>query len=442
MTIEEQAKTFAIKAHLDQVRKSEPDKPMIIHPISVANIIAYYGFDSNVIAAGYLHDVVEDTKYNQNDILDNFGDDISSLVETATEPDKTLPWEERKQHTIDVIKNADMRHKAIVCADKINNLEDMRILFNKKGKQDFSAFKRGFDKQKWYYENIYESLIYNEDKTNPMFIRLKEVIDDIFYNKKDEYLENIFSTNKEYYKDLLRLKYKDEENKKLSSLISHKPYIIEFTGTPRTGKTSIIDKLYDFFTKSGYKVSKLEEFTTSKKYKTTIKPLLDNKPVSVINTEIPKYVLKELNETITTNPDIILIDRSLFDRLIWVDRLYQNKGMITKEYNDYKKTYIPLIKENIDIIIATYTDSLTAMKRDYNQYLSLEKRHFLNEDNINSYNNSLDRMLALAHKSNINAFLFDTTNFDLQTTSITVLDKILDNIRYRNIQIFEQEIDK
>src|SRR5574344_1374803 len=397
MTIEEQAKTFAIKAHLDQVRKSEPDKPMIIHPISVANIIAYYGFDSNVVAAGYLHDVVEDTKYNQDDILDNFGDDIASLVETATEPDKTLPWEERKQHTIDVIKNADMRHKAIVCADKINNLEDMRILFNKKGKHDFSAFKRGFDKKKWYYENIYESLIYNEDKTNPMFIRLKEVIDDIFYNKKNEYLENIFSTNKEYYKDLLRLKYKDEENKKLSSLIRHKPYIIEFTGTPRTGKTSIIDKLYDFFTKSGYKVSKLEEFTTSQKYKTTIKPLLDDKPVNVINTEIPKYVLKELNETITTN---------------------------------------------LDIIFATYTDSLTAMKRDYNQYLSLEKRHFLNEDNINSYNNSLDRMLALAHKSNINAFLFDTTNFDLQTTSITVLDKILDNIRYRNIQIFEQEIDK
>ena len=90
MNIEEKAINFAIKAHYGQVRKSEKDKPMIIHPINIGQILKEYEFDSNVIAAGYLHDVVEDTKYEEKDILNKFGSDIASLVMGASEPDKSL----------------------------------------------------------------------------------------------------------------------------------------------------------------------------------------------------------------------------------------------------------------------------------------------------------------------------------------------------------------
>ncbi len=88
---------FAIKAHMGQVRKSELDKPMIIHPLSVGMLLEEYGYDDNVIAAGYLHDVVEDTKYTIEEIEKIFGKDIASLVMTASEPDKSLSWEERKK---------------------------------------------------------------------------------------------------------------------------------------------------------------------------------------------------------------------------------------------------------------------------------------------------------------------------------------------------------
>lgn len=50
--------------------------------------------------------------------------------------------------------------------------------------------------------------------------------------------------------------------------------------------------------------------------------------------------------------------------------------MSNSEYTDYKNLYIPLIKEKIDIIIATYANSLTSLKRDYKANLSLEKRNF------------------------------------------------------------------
>ena len=67
MNIKDKAKEFAINAHKGQIRKSNKEKPMIIHPINVADILSEYGFDDNVVAAGYLHDVIEDTKYTKED---------------------------------------------------------------------------------------------------------------------------------------------------------------------------------------------------------------------------------------------------------------------------------------------------------------------------------------------------------------------------------------
>ena len=151
--VKEKAKDFAIHAHMGQVRKSEPDKPMIIHPISVGQLLEEYGYDDYVVAAGYLHDVVEDTKYTILDIEKEFGNDIANLVMGASEPDKSLSWEERKKHTIEETKKLPLRNKLVICADKINNLEDLMLKFQKSGRRDFSSFKRGEEQQKWYYDN-------------------------------------------------------------------------------------------------------------------------------------------------------------------------------------------------------------------------------------------------------------------------------------------------
>lgn len=442
MNLLEKARKFSIEAHKGQVRKNEVEKPMIIHPIDVANILEEYNFDENVIAAGYLHDVVEDTKYTINDIENEFGKDIASLVMGDTEPDKSLSWEERKAHTIENTKNLDIRHKAIVCADKISNLEDLRCFFERNGEYNFNAFKRGFNEQKWYYTSIYESLILNEDKNNPMFVRLKELIDYVFNNiKNDEYLKKIiFKDRKEEYNELLKIHFHKEEIYKLNRFITDKkPYVIEFTGTPRTGKTTLINNLLDFFKKGGFNVKVIEEFTTSKKYKKEVYPVLKDKNKKILNMEVPKYVLEDLNKSINDNPDIIIIDRCLFDRLIWMDRLFLKKGITLKEYNDYKSEYIPLIKEKIDIIIGTSTDSLTALKRDYNANLSLEKRTFLNEENINEYNTSLLNMKNLANKENINFKLFDTTNKNMREISLEITKTILKNMKEKYVKELNKE---
>ncbi len=440
MNIKQKAKEFAIKAHNGQRRKSDKEKPMIIHPIDVANILSEYGYDDNVIAAGYLHDVLEDTKYTKEDLLTEFNEDVVSLVLGASEKDKSLSWEERKTETINTIKDFDLRHKAVVCADKISNLEDMRIIFEIKGEKNFSAFKRGYEKQKWYYTEVYNSLKYNIDENNIMLNRLKLLIDDIFNNRKNDELEmEIFKNNEDEYNKLKKLHYRKLEVYKMKMVLDNKkPYVIEFTGTPRTGKTTLIKNIEDFFKKCNFSVTVLEEFTTSDRYKKEIKPRLKNEYENIVNMEIPKYVLEDLNTAINKKPDVILIDRSLLDRMIWVERLYNKEGISKENYDNYIKEYIPIIRNKINIIIGTYTDSLTALKRDYKANLSLEKRRFLSKKNVDEYNSALVNVNKISKNNNINFNMYDTTAKSEREVSFEIIDAILSDMR----RVYIEELDK
>ncbi|RXJ98892.1 bifunctional (p)ppGpp synthase/hydrolase [Arcobacter sp. CECT 8986] len=73
---------FCIKAHENQFRKS--GEPYVVHPILVATIISHFSQDEAVIATSLLHDVVEDTKYDLNFVKDNWGEDISHMVDGLT----------------------------------------------------------------------------------------------------------------------------------------------------------------------------------------------------------------------------------------------------------------------------------------------------------------------------------------------------------------------
>lgn len=441
MNLKNSAKEFAIQAHMGQVRKNEIDKPMIMHPISVGTILEKYGYDEEIIAAGYLHDVVEDTKYTIYDIKEKFGEVVANLVMGASESDKTLSWEERKQSTIEKTKTLPLKNKLVICADKIDNLEDIMIKFQKTGIRDFSLFKRGEEKQKWYYTSMYESLIYNEDETLPIFCELKNILDIVFYNKEDLYLKDvIFNNNKTYYEKLKKLHAQKMELQKLKRLCTLKSdFVIEFSGTPRTGKTSVINNLYDFFKKGGFNVKKIEEFTTSKYYKNYFRPEHKNKNTEEINELIIKEITEQLLSELASNNEIILIDRSINDRIIW-NYIRYKKGEMSKElYNKLKNEYSKLSKKIIDCLVITYTDSLTSLKRDYNNSLALEYRSFLNVKNIEEYNDSLNNLKKLFLTSVDSFNLIDTTDITVNDTSIEVASQIMPLIRKKYINNFKKE---
>ena len=193
----EKALMYAVLAHSGQVRKGKPTEPAIVHPLAVAEILRQYGADDNVIAAAYLHDVPEDTNRTLEDIKNNFGEDIEHLVDVASELDKTKTWEQRKFEKIEKMRDKLLREKLIIIADKISNIEDLGRIFKEKGCVDFSAFKRGKDKQEWYYRNIYESLAHNEDKQNPLFIRLEKGINSVFGRTMEEYFKEQINNERE-----------------------------------------------------------------------------------------------------------------------------------------------------------------------------------------------------------------------------------------------------
>lgn len=171
---------YATKAHKGQRRKTE-DVDMIYHPFTVGMILQQNGYDEDIVAAGILHDVVEDTSNTFDDIEKEFGKNIRNYVYDASEPDKSLEWEDRKKHTIEHIKNAPIGSKLIVACDKISNLEDMYETIKKVGEEKgWGALKRGKDIQKWYYCNVYESCIFGKDKNNPIFIRYRSILNKLF----------------------------------------------------------------------------------------------------------------------------------------------------------------------------------------------------------------------------------------------------------------------
>lgn len=115
---------FAAKAHHGQMRKYPGDIPYISHPLAVALILSRAGFGDEVVMAGALHDVVEDTPVTPDDIKNRFGERVSELVMGVTE-DKSLSWPERKHSYNQKIKESNSEVKAISAGDLIANRQSL-----------------------------------------------------------------------------------------------------------------------------------------------------------------------------------------------------------------------------------------------------------------------------------------------------------------------------
>jgi (p)ppGpp synthase/HD superfamily hydrolase len=147
----------AATAHKTQKRKGTR-KAYITHPFAVGVLLAKAGCSEEVIAAGILHDVVEDARVKPSRIREELGEKVASIVEQCTEPDKRRRWDARKRHTLDSLKEAAIEVKFVTCADKLHNIRTIVRDYRTMGDRIWRRFKRGREDQRWYYESLVELL--------------------------------------------------------------------------------------------------------------------------------------------------------------------------------------------------------------------------------------------------------------------------------------------
>ena len=130
ITLLRKAYALARTAHEGQFRKG--GEPYIMHPVAVATIIAEdFMMDANSVAAGLLHDVVEDTDTTIDDIRREFGDDVAFLVQVVTKPKSHTPGqadrakqENNFRQLLDSMRR-DIRAVLIKLADRLHNMRSL-----------------------------------------------------------------------------------------------------------------------------------------------------------------------------------------------------------------------------------------------------------------------------------------------------------------------------
>src|SRR5437868_11116396 len=131
LEIIKRAYDYSEKYHKGQLRAS--GEPFLVHPLEVAQVLAEMKLDSSSIAAGLLHDAIEDTEATREDIKTNFGEQVAHIVEGVTKIDRIefASKEERQAENVRKMVLAmvdDIRVVLIKLADRLHNMRTLEHL--------------------------------------------------------------------------------------------------------------------------------------------------------------------------------------------------------------------------------------------------------------------------------------------------------------------------
>jgi (p)ppGpp synthase/HD superfamily hydrolase len=119
------AVVYAEQLHQGQRRDSD-EAPFVLHPLEVGALLYNSGHREAVVAAGILHDTVEDSDASLAEIARRFGDEVAGLVGALTEDSRIEDFAERKAALRDQIAKVGPDASSIYAADKVTKVRELR----------------------------------------------------------------------------------------------------------------------------------------------------------------------------------------------------------------------------------------------------------------------------------------------------------------------------
>ncbi len=183
----DKAVVFAVRAHSGTERRGK-GFPYIVHPLEAVEIVSTMTSDQQLLAAAVLHDTVEDTCVTLEQIRDEFGDRVASIVEA--ESDKNAnglsakdSWHDRKKGAIDRLAKASREAKIVALGDKLSNMRAIARDYSVMGDELWKIFHVTDKKDhEWHYRGLADSLRELEDTF--AFKEFETLINQVFGTKE------------------------------------------------------------------------------------------------------------------------------------------------------------------------------------------------------------------------------------------------------------------
>ncbi|MBR6229215.1 MAG: HD domain-containing protein [Eubacterium sp.] len=177
----EEAIIYATVMHQGKVRKFGKT-PYILHPLEVAQILSTMTDDEDVIAAGILHDIVEDTDGTLAEIEKRFGKRVAMLVDSESEnkypdEDPKATWKRRKEESLLLLKNSeDIGAKMLWLADKLANIRSLSGIYSERGEAMWDVLHQSDpEMHRWYYQSVGEIVELSLNKTGAFKEYIKHI---------------------------------------------------------------------------------------------------------------------------------------------------------------------------------------------------------------------------------------------------------------------------
>jgi (p)ppGpp synthase/HD superfamily hydrolase len=128
------ALVYARQVHAGQIRNSgDGEMPFIEHPVAVAERLAQNGYAEDVLATALLHDVLEKTDTDRDELEERFGESVAGLVDALSEHAEIETYGERKDEHRERVAQSGAAARAIFATDKLVNLEALREAYAIRG---------------------------------------------------------------------------------------------------------------------------------------------------------------------------------------------------------------------------------------------------------------------------------------------------------------------